>query len=593
MPSSFETHAEFGAGPPELILVRGTEVLRRSHEVGDSAGELGQPVSVRWTDEYLRAVLPELTSISNDRFETAKGLALYSGGIRVGFSKHGRRIGLLAFLENSRLADALLPDEEVDPELGNMPERVTKRTSGEGHKGSRVRDRKKLEVAIEPPQLFDQGWLTETTESKTKRRIRTPRFVDPRILAELEREERLHCATELVLEIAEQPDQLAFGASLVRAEAKNLQYLSEDLRALCEYRETCDDKNSRPIARIAAHIHKLELERRNSPMVNSEKIELLRLAIKSKWVVSAKDLDHLSKVLSLVEADDSLGSLNFSEMSSWMQGFVMFFLHSASPQEVLGINQLYFQVSPEAMSIAAFLVGLRFARDSYKSDSVFMPLRDLCVRRAVEILNDCVDEGNNPSITVESGSVKIGGVKFVQARLMQVLELERCPVLVQVGRRPRTRLRAARIVLPLGKGHLPKTKFEEIVDWAKDITASSAESFHSLVWGSVLRIEKEKKSLLFLADFADYERMFVKHQAVRLKFSGLVWVIDTGGVSHLFNRPTLFISKDRMIEILNKQGEDVGNKPNTMGLKKSERNLLKRLPKKFEERRERLEIPEQ
>jgi hypothetical protein len=48
-----------------------------------------------------------------------------------------------------------------------------------------------------------------------------------------------------------------------------------------------------------------------------------------------------------------------------------------------------------------------------------------------------------------------------------------------------------------------------------------------------------------------------------------------------------------MIEILNKQGEDVGNKPNTMGLKKSERNLLKRLPKKFEERRERLEIPEQ
>jgi hypothetical protein len=276
-----------------------------------------------------------------------------------------------------------------------------------------------------------------------------------------------------------------------------------------------------------------------------------------------------------------------------MQGAVMFLLHSASPQEVLGINQSYFQVSPEAMSIAAFLVGLRFTRDSYKSDSVFMPLRDLCVRRAVEILNECVDEGNNLSITVESGVVKFGGVKFVQARLMQVLELEKCPVLVQVGGLLRTRLQAARIVLPLGEGHLPKTKFTEIVDWAKDIAASSAESFHSLMWGSVPQTKKEKTNLLFLQNFADRERMFVKHQAVRLKFSGLVWVIDTGGVSQLFNRPTLFISKDRLIEILNKQGEDVGNKQDTLGRKKWEKNLLKRLPKKFEERRERLEIPEQ
>lgn len=590
MPPSLDAHAAFGADQQGLILVRRGEVPRRADEVRDSTGELGQPVSVRWTDEYLQAMLPELSSISSDRFEAAKGLALYSGGMRVGFVEHGRRIGLLAFLENSRLADALLPTEEVDHDLSNTSRHVSQQTQG-GDLKTGVSRQKQPKLWRETPEPFDDDSLLETPRSKTRARTSRPAFVEPRILVELEREERLQCATELALEIAEDPVQLAFAASLARAERESWEDLGEDLRALCEYRVTRGSKNRRPISEIAAHIHELDQERRNSPMINSEKVELLRLAIKSKWGVSGQDLDHLSKVLSLVEADDSLGALNLSKMSSWVQGVVMFLLHSASPQEVLGISRSYFQVSPEAMSIAAFLVGLRFMRDSYNSESVFMPLRDKCVRSAVEILNDCVDEGNNLSITVEPGSIKFGEEKFVPARSMLVLDLEKCPVLVEDTRFGSMRLQAARIVIPLG-AEFPRVKFQEIEDWATDRTSSAAEDFHSLVMGSVPRTKNKKRFLDFLENFTDYEKMFTKYQAVMLQFKGFIWVIDTGNVTHLFNSPRLFIRESRLIPILNVQSDDVENRLGTSARKKLERDLRKQLPKRFLERRERLEIPE-
>jgi len=591
MPPSLDAYADLGGGHQGLILVRRTEVSRRSEEVRDVTGELGQPVSIRWTDEYLQAMLPKLTSVISNRIELSGGLALYSGGIRVGFVEPGRRIGLLAFLENSRLADALLPEEEVDPELSKKPKRGSRQAPSE-YRDTRDSLRMQPEMWPEPADVLDEEVPLERPLKKAAVRTHTQTSVEPQILVELEKEERLQCATELALEIAENPDQLTFAASLARAKRESWTDLGEDLRALCEYRVTRGGKKRRPIAEIAAHIHQLDQERRNSPMVNSEKVELLRRAIDGKWGVSGQDLDYLSEVLSLIEADESLGSLNLSNMTSWVQGVVLFLLHSASPQEVLGISRSYFQVSPEAMSIAAFLVGLRFTRDSYNSESVFMPLRDLHVRSAIETLNDCVDDGNNLVITAQSGSIMFGEDKFVPARAMLVFELvEKCPVLVEDSRFGSMRLQAVRIALPLG-ADTPRIKFQEIEDWATDRTASSAEILHSLVMGSVPRTKNKKRILDFLGNFTDHERMFAKYQAAMLQFKGSVWVIESSGSCHRFDSPKLRIRENRLIEILSMASQISEGTVDKAKRRVLERDIRRQLPKRFLERRERLEIPE-
>jgi len=590
IPPSLDAYADLGGGHQGLILVRRTEVSRRSEEVRDVTGELGQPVSVRWRVDYLAAVLSELASNNGNRVELAKGLALYSGGIRVGFVKRGRREGILAFLENAQLAEALLPEEEVDPELSKPAGHVHK-PGGKSRRKNDSSSRKQSETLPEMADALGGESLFEFSEEQ-KIRNHNPISFSPKIFEELKREERLQCATELALEIAEEPVQLVFAASLARAERESWTGVGEDLRALCEYRVSRGGKNRRPISKIAAHVHQLDQERRNSPMVNSEKIDLLRLAINGKWGVSGQDLDHLSDVLTLVEADDSLGSLNLSKMSSWVQGVVLFLLHSASPQEVIGMSRTYFQVSAEAMSIAAFLVGLRFARDSYNPDHVFMPLRDLHVRSAIETLNDCVDDGNNLVIAAQSGSIKFGQDKFVPARAMLVLDLvEKCPVLVEDSRFPRMRLQAARIAIPLG-ADTPRIRFQEIEDWATDTTARSAEILHSLVMGSVPRTKNKKRFLDFLVNFTDDERMFATYQAAMLQFKSSVWVIESSGSCHRFDSPKLRIRENRLIEILNLGSQISEGTVDKVKRRELERDIRRQLPKRFLERRERLVIPE-
>jgi len=594
MPPSLDAYADLGGGHQGLILVRRTEVLRRSEEVRDVTGELGQPVSVRWRVDYLAAVLPELASNNGNRVELVKGLALYSGGIRIGFAKRGRRDGILAFLENAQLAEALLPEEEVDPEL-SKPAGYVHKPGGKSRRKSDSSSRKQSETLPEMADALGGESLFEFSEEQ-KIWNHNPISFSPKILEELKREERLQCATELALEIAEDPVQLDFAASLARAERESWSGVGEDLRALCEYRVSRGGKNRRPIAKIAAHVHQLDQERRNSPMINSEKIELLRLAINGKWGVSGQDLDHLSEVLTLVKADDSLGSLNLSKMSSWVQGVVLFLLHSASPQEVIGMSRTYFQVSAEAMSIAAFLVGLRFARDSYNPDHVFMPLRDLHVRSAIETLNDCVDDEKNLSITVQSDSIKFGENKFVPARAMLVFDLGIGRVFVEDAQSGSCRLAAARIVIPAG-AQIPKVKFQVIEDWKSEILTSPVgelqSNFNNLVMGSVPRTKNKKRVLDFLVNFTDSEKMFTKYQVAMLQFKGLVWVIDSSGSCRRFLSPKLRIREEKLVEILNLASQISEGTVDKVKRRELERDIRKQLPKRFLERRERLVIPEQ
>jgi len=244
------------------------------------------------------------------------------------------------------------------------------------------------------------------------------------------------------------------------------------------------------------------------------------------------------------------------------------------------------------MSIAAFLVGLRFARDSYNPDHVFMPLRDLHVRSAIETLNDCVDDGNNLVIAAQSGSIKFGEDKFVPARAMLVLDLvEKCPVLVEDSRFPRMRLQAARIAIPLG-ADTPRIRFQEIEDWATDTTARSAEILHSLVMGSVPRTKNKKRFLDFLVNFTDDERMFATYQAAMLQFKSSVWVIESSGSCHRFDSPKLRIRENRLIEILNLGSQISEGTVDKVKRRELERDIRRQLPKRFLERRERLVIPE-
>jgi hypothetical protein len=561
----------------ELVLVRNAEVYLRAGEVRDPNREIGEPVSVRWKKTYLRDVIPQLNTVSEDRFPTPFGLALYSQGVQVGFVADDRSDALAAFLENQTLANSFLSNGEVDDLLTNRTPKIASR--GKGLRGSET----KHDVGTS-----EQLTLEIVEQTRNIRKIGVVSVRHER-LASLEREERFQCATELAHEIAEDREQLEFAACLARQELDRGRGLNEDLLALFHMRVGSEPRTRQPLARVAQHILETGLERRNSPMTNEVKIQILELITKEESGVGESDRTSLFKILSLVQADEPLGSLDLSKMSAWVQGFTLFFLHSGSPSEILGISRSYFAVGPEAVSIAAFLVGLRFRRDSYVSDQVFLPLRDLHVRRAVEVLNDRIDDGKKVEITATQTSIMYGDTRFLPAREMRVFEVDNALLYIDVTKDEVYTELATRIIVPIGVAD-PKLKFGK-KDFPKQNFAALLRDHSEDLKRSIRPTRKGRRSFFqFADDNRLYDELIEQTHVAILQFKGPVWISTSDSNVKRFESPKVTIREGRLLDALG-----ITNPPSAEGydpkaLKKIRSEVRRRFPTRFLTRRERVEI---
>lgn len=574
-----------------LTLVRGNRISFRAKAVQEPDLELGEPVSIRWKAEYLEQMFPELKYEQGLQVEFFSGLALYSSGFKVGFARTGRRIALLTFLENRTDAECLVPSEQIDEllrdrEIDSSPLSPATPRFG-GIRGAKSHKKQQPKVSSQPQIL---GLSSDENNGgligHSKMPVLGRELVPVKILETLLREERLQCASELVLEVAENSEQLAFAAALAGASDHVRDQLANDLSALCKFRADKGVLGS-PLVEAAQHIIGLEVERRFSPMVNEDKVKLLKLATKS-WGVSGRDLEVLLHVLGLIEADESLGELDLSEMSSWVQGLVLFFMHSANPQRLLEIDRGFYGVTPIAVSISAFLVGLRFPRQLFKSDSVFMPLRDLHVRTAVEILNDKVDISKHIEIMPAEDTIDFGGKLYVPAREMQVLELDKSKIRVEVSGGNRRMFVVSRLILPANSA-LPTLKRGTLSTYREDLYQADGAELRRFLD----RFDFTKRGSRFIPSFftncEDNDHLFKEYVAVKMSCVGQVWLTSSSGEMNCFESPKMLIRQSKLCHLLNITVVRKSDEEEKKACQQELREIKKKLPKSF--RKERVRVP--
>jgi hypothetical protein len=469
------------------------------------------------------------------------GLALYSGGIQVGFSSRGRRKSLVAFLESQTLADSLIPSEQVDPQL-NRPEASGSLRSRERHT-ARSQQNPTVSTEAEAVSKTDELPLEQMLELNLDEALGRS-VIEPRHQDRFRVEERLQCATELVFDVAEEPEQLRFAAILARDEPLVMEDVNQDFEALCRLRHGLLGEQRRPVAEVASSILRAEVERRNSPMTIADQISLLRPFAEGQVELDDTDRAHVVQMLSLLEADEPLGSLDLPSMNSWVQGLVLFLLHSASPRQIVNTDREFFKVGTRAASIAAFLVGLRFSRDSYVSEAVFMPLRDHHIRKAIETLNNRTDETRKVRIAALDKKISFGSAEFWPAVSMLVFELGTTPLIADGGKSGVLRLNVSRIVRRLDSAP-PKVTFRELEDWNQD-EKKLTEILGSIRWKMYPRRKGGVISLHFSENSSDHESWFQRFNAVVLQFKGPVWLVSTDGKTHRLDNAKLFIKEDRL-----------------------------------------------
>jgi len=410
--------------------------------------------------------------------------------------------------------------------------------------------------------------------------------IEPRHQVRFRVEERLQCATELVFDVAEEPEQLRFAAILARDEPLVMEDVNQDFEALCRLRHGLLEEQRRPVAEVASSILRTEVERRNSPMTIADQISLLRPFAEGQVDLDDTDRAHVVHMLSLLEADEPLGSLDLPSMNSWVQGLVLFLLHSASPRQIVNTDREFFKVGTTAASIAAFLVGLRFSRDSYVSDSVFMPLRDQHVRKAIEKLNVRTDETRRIRIEAQDRKVSFGSAEFWPAVSMLVFELGKTPVFADCGKSGVSRLNVSRIVRRLDSAP-PKVAFREFEDWASD-EKKLTEILGDLRWKVYPRRKSGVISLHFFNNSSDYESWFQRFNAVVLQFKGPVWLLGTDGKTHRLESAKLFIREDRLFQVFNLGVKEEGDELDR-ARKRARAEVRKKMKKAFKRQRERVE----
>ena len=245
------------------------------------------------------------------------------------------------------------------------------------------------------------------------------------------REERLQCAVEMCLEIAEDNLQWTCVEGLI-SETVGDADLPASLVDLQRVRVNHPRVEHSLISVVSQALLEMPYCRRSSPLSIFEKSDLLE---KVRLAFTSGDPERLiiDEILHIVRSDESLSQIQLRQVAPEMQGLILFLGHNDSPSRVIELKKDDFSgLTSEGLMVAVFLVGLRFRRQTLPSSQVFVPFRDTQILKVVAILN-----GSKPpepaEVRREGKRVVINDASYLRRSRFFVLQVSQSNLVVYGG----------------------------------------------------------------------------------------------------------------------------------------------------------------
>ena len=367
------------------------------------------------------------------------------------------------------------------------------------------------------------------------------------------REERLQCAVEMCLEIAEDNLQWTCLEGLI-SETVGDSNLPASLVDLQRIRVNHPRVKHSLISVVSQALLEMPYCRRPSPMSIFEKSDLLE---KARLVFPSGDPERLiiDEILHLVRSDESLSQIQLRPIAAELQGLILFLGHNDSPSRVLELKKDDFSgLASEGLMIAAFMVGLRFRRQTLASGQVFVPFRDTQILKVVAILNGATPPGS-AEVRREGKSLFINNASYMRRSKFFVLQILASNLVVYGGAKgefskfSRVKLIAIKDLSSIGSlkiKHLPipNRKFSDNI--LKSI------SFENFKLGKI-RVFSNRELL---------DSYFDSEKFLEVKFKSEVWLHEEGELPKKLKNILLRFRLNDLKQILS-------NEPNSKRLKKS------------------------
>ena len=333
------------------------------------------------------------------------------------------------------------------------------------------------------------------------------------------REERLQCAVEMCLEIAEDNLQWTCLEGLI-SETVSDSNLPASLVDLQRVRVNHPKVKHSLISVVSQELLEMPYCRRSSPMSISEKSDLLE---KARLVFPSGVPERLiiDKILHLVRSDESLSQIQLRSVAPELQGLVLFLGHNDSPSRALELKKDDFSgLTSEGLMVAAFMVGLRFRRQALASSQVFVPFRDTQILKVVAILNGATPP-KSAEVLRSGKSVFINNTCYTRRSKFFVLQILSSNLVVYGGTKgefskfSRVKLIAIKDLSSIGslkikRLPIPNGKFND-----KILKSISFENFEL----GKIRVFNNRQLL---------DSYFDSEKFLEVKFKGEVWVHEEG-----------------------------------------------------------------
>lgn len=321
-----------------IVLTKRSEIHARAGEVARSEIQLGEPVSILWDPRLLSAVQQDIFELDTGDLEVHALLPLVAGTFTLGFKSKERERLFMLEMQNG-LDSALIGNlghPTIDPNLLS-----THQTQQESHKS--------LFSILESPHH------REISEETVRDSLRL---------------DRLHGAAELAIASEGGSEDVDLVRALI--DPSNSSFRG----AIAELAEVRWNKsNSASLVSIASRfVLGLPVRMTISPMTIEEKSDLV-LDIRQHSSSNEDDRMLLEELLHKVRSDEGLNDLLTRTDSHMIQGLIVFLSNNRDPRDVAQLKPKNFGVDPLALSVCAFLTGLRYPRESLPRDIVWGPLR--------------------------------------------------------------------------------------------------------------------------------------------------------------------------------------------------------------------------
>lgn len=332
-------------------------------------------------------------------------------------------------------------------------------------------------------------------------------------------EERLQCAVEMCLEIAEDSLQWSCLEGLI-SETVGDANLPASLVDLQRVRVNQPVVEHSLISVVSQALLAMPYCRRSSPMSIFEKSDLLE-KVRLAFTLGDPERLIIDEILHLVRSDESLSQIQLRQVAPEMQGLILFLGHNDSPSRVIELKKDDFSgLTSEGLMVAVFLVGLRFRRQTLPSSQVFVPFRDTQILKVVAILN-----GSSPpepaEVRREGKRVVINDASYTRRSRFFVLQVSQMNLVVYEGKKGDfskfNRVKSIAIkdlssigALKIKQLPIPKPDFSD-----KILKRISFENFRL----GKIRVFKNRQLL---------DSYFDSIEFLEVKFKNEVWVHDDG-----------------------------------------------------------------